>query len=124
MTDMTSAIQKPGLTGVAPTYTAVTASDTFTAKPNTRYMLHYKCGATPTGAGTFKVSDPTTPIPSGSGAAAGFADAVVQNAGMLASTELFMTIDNSNRFRNSTGVITLTHTGTLTTVSVAVVELP
>lgn len=124
MTDMTSAINTPGLAGIAPTYTAVTASDTFTAAPNTRYMLHYKNGATPTGAGAFKITDATTPTPAGASPGGGFADAVVQNAGMGATTELITVIDNSTRFLNASKVITLTHTGTLTTVTVGIFKLP
>lgn len=120
MTDMTSAVQKPALAGVAPTYTAVTAADFFTAQPGARYMLHYKNGATLTGAGAFKVTDPTTATPSGSSPGAGFADAVVQAVGMAATTELISWIDNSTRFRDANGRINLTHIGTLTTVTVGI----
>jgi hypothetical protein len=120
MTDMTAAVQKPALTGVAPTYTAVTATDKFAAAPNAKYELHYKNAATPTGAGTFKVVDQTTLAPPASSPAAGFADAVIQNAGMGATTELMALIDNSSRFRDALGFINLTHTGTLTTVTVSI----
>lgn len=122
MTDMT--VQVPGLAGAAPVYTAVTASDRFLATPGARYMIHYKNGATLTGAGSFKMGDPTTPIPAASAAAGGFADAVLQNTGMAATTELISVIDNATRFRDATGWINLTHTGTLTTVSVAIMKLP
>lgn len=121
MTDMTAFVQNPALSGVAPTYTAVTAADYFVAQPSAKYLLHYKNGATPTGAGAFKVTDQTTPTPSGASPGAGFADAIVQNAGMLATTELVCKIDNSNRFRDSNGRINLAHTGTLTTVTVAII---
>ena len=117
MADQTANVQRPGLTGVAPTYSAVNATDFFTAVPNSSYILHYKCGATPTGAGSFKITDPTTQIPTGSGAAAGFADAVIQNAGMLANAEVKMRISSSDRFRDSNGRVNLVHTGTLTTVT-------
>lgn len=121
MADLTSSVQLPGVAGAAPTYVAVSAADFFTAQPNARYILHYKNGATPTGANTFKVTDPTTAIPSGSGLAAGFADVITQSAGMLASTELVSQIANSNRHRDANGKINLTHTGgTLTTVTVAI----
>lgn len=120
MTDFSAQVQKPGQAGIAPTYNAVTAADFFVAARNARYMLHYKNGATPTGAGSFKVADATTPIPPGSGAAAGFADVVVQNAGMGATTELVSWIDNSDRHRDANGRINLAHTGTLTTVQVAI----
>jgi hypothetical protein len=124
MADLTSAIQKPGLSGVAPTYSTVSASDVFTALPNTRYMLHYKNGATTTGGSLpFKVTDPTTPTPSGSSPGAGFADSVSAATGMLGSTELVVYIDNSTRFMNSSKQITLTHGGTLTTVTVAIFQL-
>jgi hypothetical protein len=120
MTDMTAFVQKPALVGVAPTYTQVTAADFFTAQPNARYMLHYKCGVTPTGAGAFKVTDPSTQVPVGSTAVAGFADAQVQGAGMTATTELIAWIDNSSRFRDANGRVNLTATGTLTTVTVGI----
>jgi len=121
MTDMTAAVQNPGVTGVAPTYTACTATDKFTAVPNARYVLHYKNGATTSGGSLpFKVTDPTTPIPVGSGLSAGFADAIVAATGMLATTELVSVIANSNRHRDANGAINMTHGGTLTTVSVAI----
>lgn len=119
MADLTAQVQKPGLTGVAPTYTAVAAADFFTAAPNSRYELHYKNGATATASGAFTITDATTPIPSGSGAVAGFADAVVKATGsMLANTELKCVIANSDRFRDANGRINLVHGGTLTTVTV------
>lgn len=118
MADLTAQVQQPGLAGVAPTYVAVSAGDFFTAQPNSRYELHYKNGATPTGVATFKVTDPTTPVPTGSGSVAGFADAVVQSAGMGATTELKSVIPNSTRFRDSNNRINLVHGGTLTTVTV------
>lgn len=123
MTDFTANVQKPGLTGIAPTYNAVTAADKFTAAPNSRYMLHYKNGATAqaTGGSPNKVTDPTTPVPSGSSASAGFADAVTQaSPGMTATSEFVVWIDNSSRFRDATGFINLVHPGTLTTVTVAI----
>lgn len=113
-------VTAPGLTGASPVYTAVSASDYFDALPGQRYILHYKNGATLTGAGTFKVADSTTPIPAGSGLTAGFADLVVQNAGMAATTELISQLDQSSRFRAANGRITLSHTGTLTTVALLV----
>ncbi len=120
MTDIVP--QKPGLAGIAPNYIAVTAADRFLALPNSKYMLHYKNGVTPTGANTFKITDTTTPTPGAATPGAGFADAVVQNSGMVASTELVQVIDNSTRFRDTNGFVNLTHTGgTLTTVSVAVI---
>jgi hypothetical protein len=117
MADQTANVQKPTLVGVAPTYVAANATDFFTAAPNSRYELHYKNGATPTGAGAFKISDPTSVIPAGSAAVAGFADAVIQSAGMLATTELKAVITNSSRFMDANGRINLAHTGTLTTVT-------
>jgi hypothetical protein len=113
--------QKPGLAGIAPNYIQATAADRFLALPNSKYMLHYKNGATPTGAGSFKITDSTTPTPGAASPAAGFADAVVQTGGMLATTELVQEIDNSTRFRDATGYVNMTHTGTLTTVTVAVI---
>lgn len=126
MTDFTSAVQKPGLVGVAPTYSQATGTDKFLAAPNARYELHYKNGATATGAGSFKVTDQVSAAaaPAGASLAGGWADAVVQSAGMLATTELVCIIDNSSRFRDAQGFINLVHAGTLTTVTVAIRQLP
>lgn len=124
MTDMTAFIQTPDTAGVVPTYTAATAADQFTAAPNTKYMLHYKNGATTTGGALpFKVGNPTAVAPPASGLGAGFGDAVIAATGMLATTEKVHIID-SNVFRNTAGVIALAHQGTLTTVSVAIFRLP
>lgn len=123
MTDFTAQVQRPGLTGVAPTYNATTATDKFAAAPNSKYMLHYQNGATPqvTGGLPNKITDPTTPIPAGSGAVGGFADAnTIGTPGMLATTEAVVIIDNSSRFRDAQGFINLVHPGTLTTVKVAI----
>lgn len=121
MTDMTAFVQAPTLVGVAPTYTAITAADKFKAAPNSRYLLHYKNGATPQATGSLKVTDQTTVIPAGSSASAGFADAVVVPTPMGATTEVIARIDNSTRFLDALGYINLTAIGTLTTISVAIV---
>jgi hypothetical protein len=120
MTDMSAFIQKPGLAGVAPVYTQCTAADKFAAAPNSKYLLHYKCLATPTGAGAFKVVDQTTQTPAGVAIVANAFDAVIQSAGMLANTELINIVDPTTRFRDGQGFVNLTHTGTLTTVSVCI----
>lgn len=119
MADLTAQVQQLSAAGVAPNYVAVSASDSFTAQPKSRYELHYKNGATPTASGAFTVTDQTTPTPLGASPAAGFADQVVKASGsMLASTEIKAIIANSDRFRDNTGKITLVHGGTLTTVTV------
>lgn len=121
MADLTAQVRQPGVAGQAPNYVAVSASDTFKPQPNSRYILHYKNGATTTGGALpFKITDPTTPIPQGSGALAGFADAIVSATGMGATSELIAQIPNSNRFRDANGNITLVHGGTFTTVTVAI----
>lgn len=117
MTDFSANVQRPGLTGVAPVYNTATATDKFAAAPNSKYMLHYKNGATP--SGILKVTDPTTPIPPGSTASAGFADSQV-TAALGASAEAICIIDNSTRFRDAQGFINLSH-GTPTTVTVAII---
>lgn len=121
MTDMTAFVQKANLTGAAPVYTPVTSTDKFKASSSSRYLLHYKNGATPQATGSMKVTDQTTTTPSGSVPGAGFADAVVVATPMGATTELVVEIDNSTRFMDATGFINLTATGTLTTVSVAII---
>lgn len=123
MADLTSSITKPGLLGSAPTYVAISAADKFTAQPGSRYMLHYKNGATPqaTGGSPNKVTNPTAVPPSGSSPAAGWADVVSQaSPGMLATTELVVWIENSTPLRDATGFINLVHPGTVTTMTVAI----
>jgi hypothetical protein len=123
MADLTSAVQLPNLSGVAPTYTNVSAADFFTASPNARYMLHYKNGATAqaTGGSNNTITDPTTPVPTGSGLSAGFANAQTKTTpGFVASEERVVWIDNSSRFRDSNGRINLNHPGTVTTIQVAI----
>lgn len=116
MSDLTTGIQSPGLAGAAPNYQVCSAADFFTAQPNSRYMLHYKNGATPTGI--LKVGDPTTAVPTGSTAVAGFADLQL-TASLLASTERVHWIDNTNRFRDANGRVQLTH-ATPTTLTLAI----
>lgn len=121
MADLSASVQKLGVVGAAPTYVAANATDFFVAQPGSRYILHYKNGATPTASGAFSVTDPTTPIPQGSSQIAGFADVVTKASGsMLANTELVVDIPNSNRHRDSNGRINLIHGGTLTTVTVCI----
>lgn len=124
MTDFTNQVQKPGLGGAAPTYNVCTATDKFAALPNSKYLLHYKNGATAQASGAVgnTITDSTTPTPPGSAPAAGFADVVtLAGPGMLATTEYVSYIDNSNRFRDNLGFINLKHPGTLTTVTVAII---
>lgn len=121
MADLTASVQNPTQTGAAPVYVACSATDFFTAIPNARYILHYKNGATPTASGSFTVTDPTTPVPTGTGLGAGFADVVTKAAGsMLANTELVAQIPQSSRHRDNQGRINLAHGGTLTTLTVAI----
>jgi len=122
MADLSASVQLPSLAGAAPTYVAVSAADYFVAPPSSRYILHYKNGATTTGGSLpFKIGDPTTQAPAGSGLSAGFADAVVAATGMLATTELVQYISNTSRFRDANGRVNLSHGGTLTTVTVAII---
>lgn len=105
----------------APVYQAVSAADKFPGVPGSRYVLHYKNGATPqaSGATPNKLNDPTTPIPGGSSAVAGFADVATSGAtGMGATSEATVYIPNSSRHIDSQGFINLTHAGTVTTVTV------
>lgn len=123
MADLTSAVQKPGRTGIAPTYSAVTAADKFAAQSGSKYMLHYKNGATAqaTGGSPNKVTNPTAVPPSGSSPAAGWADVITQaSPGMTATSEFVVLIDNSTELKDSSGFINLVHPGTLTTMTVAI----
>lgn len=116
---MTSAIQKPGLVAVTPTYTACTVADKFTAAAGSRYMLHYKNGATPTGA--LKITDQTSnnQAPAGASLAAGWADAITVPASIAASGEAVVWIDTPARFKDGNGQVNLVH-NTPTTLSVAI----
>jgi hypothetical protein len=123
MTDFSAFVQKPGYAGIAPTYTAVTAADFFTASPNARYMLHYKNGATAqaTGGSPNKITNPTAQAPAGASPSAGWQDAITQaSPGMTSTSELVVWIDNSSIFRDANGRINLVHPGTLTTITLAV----
>lgn len=120
MADLTAQVRKPALAGQAPNYVAVSASDTFTAAPDASYVIHYKNGATSSGAAIFAAKDQATPAPTGAALAAGWADAQLFASTLAASGEWIARIDNTNRFRDSTGKITLTHSGTLTTVTAAI----
>lgn len=116
---MTSAITKPGLVGVAPTYTQCTVADKFAVGSGGRYHLHYKNAATPTGA--LKITDQTSASqqPPGASLAGGWADAVTSPAGIAASSELDVWIDTPLRFKDGSGFINLVHV-TPTTLSVAI----
>lgn len=122
MTDMTAFIQKPAAVAVAPTYTAITAADNFTAAPSARYVIRYKNGATPVATSNFKVTDQSSAAqaPAGASLAGGWADLVSVPAPMAATTEAVFEISNSNRFRDGSGKIQLVHGGTLTTVTIAI----
>lgn len=122
MSDFSANVQRPDVAGVAPSYNVCTATDFFTAAPNACYILHYKNGATAQTTGPNKVSDPSTPIPAGSGQTAGFADASDGlSGGMTATSERTRIINNTNRFRDSQGRVNLVHPGTLTTVTVQII---
>lgn len=115
--------QKPTLAFAAPTYNACTVADKFAAVPGSKYMLHYKNGATPQASSSApnKVTDVTSPIPAGSAAVAGYADLLTSGGtGIPATTEYVVQIDNSSRFIDGTGFINLVHPGTLTTMTVAI----
>jgi hypothetical protein len=120
MADLTTQIRRPGIPASAPNYVAVAATDFFTAKSGARYRLHYKNGAT-VGTGTLKVGDPSTPIPPGSGLAAGFADVTV--ATNMAATSEAVAIVSGSRHVDGNGRINLAHGGTITTITVAIEEI-
>jgi hypothetical protein len=120
MADLTSTVRKPGVTGTVPAYTAVAATDFFSAKQGARYRIHYKNGAT-VGTGTLKVTDPSTPIPAGSGLAAGFAD-VTAVTNMPATSESVVVVSGA-RHVDGNGRINLAHGGTITTITVAIEEI-
>jgi hypothetical protein len=122
MTTLTA--RRQGLAFAAPNYQAVTAADKFLGASGAKYLLHYKNGATAQASSSApnKVTDPSTPIPSGSAAVAGFADLLTSaGTGMGATSEATIEIDNATRFIDGTGFINLVHPGTLTTVTVDII---
>lgn len=124
MTDFTAAVQKPGLAGAAPTYSALTATDKFLAAPGARYLLHYKNGATTQASGQNKIVDQVSnaQAPAAATLAGGWADAVTTGGTFMgANAESTVIIDNSTRFRDALGFINLTHGGTLTTMTLQIV---
>jgi len=120
MADLTAQIRRPTITGAAPNYVAVAITDFFTAKAGARYRLHYKNGATP-GTGALKVGDPTTPIPGGSGLAAGFADVTVVTN--MAATSESVAVVTGARHMDGNNRINLAHGGTITTITLAIEEI-
>jgi hypothetical protein len=123
MADLTAFVQKPGRLGIAPTYTNVSAADKFLAASASRYMLHYKNGATAQATGGLpnKATNPTAVAPSGSSPAAGWADVVTQaSPGMTGTSEFVVWLDNSTELKDGSGFINLVHPGTVTTMQVAI----
>jgi hypothetical protein len=122
MTDMTSAIQKPGVSGLTPTYTQCTAADKFSALPGGRYMLHYKNAATPTTQ--LYINEQVAVLPNGAVTPAAptggtkWSDVQV-SAALGATTERVCWIENSNNYRDALGFINLQH-NTPTTLTVAI----
>ncbi len=122
MTDMTSAVQKPGVSGVTPTYTQCTASDKFQAARGSRYMLHYKNAATPTTQLYINEQVATVPggavtpaVPSGG---TKWSDTQV-SAALGASTERVCWIENTSQYLDSNGFINLVN-NTPTTLTLAI----
>jgi hypothetical protein len=120
MADLTAQIRRPGAVAAAPNYVAVSATDFFNARTGARYRLHYKNAATP-GTGLLKVTDPSTPLPAGSPAVAGFADvSIVTN---MAATSEIVAMVSAGRHGDSGGNINLVHAGTITTITVGIEEI-
>jgi hypothetical protein len=90
----------------APTYNAANSSDTFTAAPATYYLLHVKNGSA--SAITVTIDD----VASVSPAQATQFNPDIQFS-VPATSERILKI-NSNRFRNTSGVITVTFSATAT----------
>lgn len=122
MTDMTSAVQKPGIAGLTPVYTQCTAADKFAALRGGRYMLHYKNLATPTTQ--LYINEQVASTPSGAVAPAvptggtKWSDVQV-SAALAATTERVVWIEASANYIDSQGFINLVN-NTPTTLSVAI----
>jgi hypothetical protein len=122
MTDMTTAIQKPGIAGVTPTYTQCTASDKFSVLRGGRYMLHYKNGATPTTQ--LYINEQVASVPAGAVTPAiptggtKWSDVQV-SAALGATTERVCWLDPSANYTDAQGFINLVH-NTPTTLTLAI----
>lgn len=122
MTDMTSAIQRPAVGGtVTPTFTQCTTADKFQAQAGSRYMLHYRNGATISTNAYINEKAATAPlgttpaVPSG---ATKWSDALVA-ASIAANSDRVVMIDVVASFIDTLGFVNLQHT-TPTTLTLAI----
>ncbi len=109
----TYTVQEVTATGTTPTYTAVSATDTFTPPAGEgRVLLHVKnAGGSPD---TCKVDDPNTTSPPGAASFDPDVSVSVTNA-----QERMIEVDCQRHTNTSTGLITVTHSFT-TSVTAAV----
>lgn len=117
--------QKPNITNpVTPTFTQCTTNDKFAAAGGT-YVIHYKNGASATTE--CYVVNQNTSVPKGAAtptkddSQVNWSDALISSA-VGANSERVIAVDAVDiaDFIDATGFVNLHHTGTLTTLTVAV----
>jgi hypothetical protein len=116
----------PGVTSVAPNFTAVTAADKFLSGGGGGWRIHYRNGGT-IGTLALYVTNNNVTVPPGAAApalptgATNWSDDLVINA-MAASSDrvLYIPAIYIAQFTDSTGFVNLKHNGTITTITVSV----
>ena len=118
------AAQAPTLLLQTPTFSAVSASDTFAAVQGQKYLLYYINGGTQTSAAAY-VSEKAAVAPSGSVPVVPATPATKFSDGLLIATTFPATTSRFSEFQVdnylSGGVVTLLHGGTVTTLTIAII---
>jgi len=116
----------PGVTSVAPVFTAVTAADKFLSSGGGGWRIHYRNGASP-GTAALYVQNFTVAVPPGaatpslpSGAVHWSDDLVITSMGATTDRVIYIPGIYISQFTDSTGFVNLVHNGTITTITVSV----
>jgi hypothetical protein len=117
------ATQPPSLLLQTPTFSSVSASDTFNASQGQKFVLYYVNGGTPTGAAAY-VSEKLAVAPSGSVPVVPATPATKFSDGLLIATTFPASTSRWSEFivdnYLASGLVTLLHGGTLTTLTLAI----
>lgn len=122
MTDMTAAVQRPSVGGtITPTFTQCTAADKFSAQAGSKYMLHYRNGAT-TATNVYiaekAASSPAGSTPATPTGATKWSDALVV-ASIGSTTDRIVFIDYVAPYIDTLGFVNVVAT-TPTTLTLAI----
>ena len=116
----------PGVTSVAPTFTAVTAADKFLSNAGGGWRIHYRSGATPGTLGLY-VQNFVVAVPPGAatpglptGAVHWSDDLVINAMGATTDRVLYIPAIYIAQFTDATGFVNLVHNGTITSITVSV----